>query len=78
MALSDRQITYRDDLVYEYAALTREAFGSTQDPRVDLQSSDVCTTLQAMVDDFRAEHPDADRTVKRSIGFDRPGRRTSF
>lgn len=74
MALSGKQIKYRDDLVYEYAELTREAFGSSREPHVDLDASDVCTTLQTLVDDFREENPDADNRVQRSIGFRRPGR----
>lgn len=76
MALTESQCRFRDDLVYEYAELTRAAFGASRKPVADLEAKNVVTTLQQMVDDFRDEYPEADQVVRRGIGFHRPGRPT--
>lgn len=74
MTLSDKQITYRDDLLYEYAVLTRVAFGESRSPGVDLSARNVCTVMQELVDEFRDDHPVANQKVRLGIGRDRPGR----
>ena len=74
MPLSHRQRIYRDDLIFEYNTLTREAFGEGSEPNINLEASNVCTVLQNMVDDFRSVHPDVNRKVPTSIGMRRPGR----
>lgn len=75
MSLSPRQRIYRDDLLFEYDELTRQAFGESSSPSIDLESSNVCTVLQEMVDDLRDKHPDVNRRVAKHIGFHRPGRK---
>ena len=74
MSLTERQITYRDDLVYEYELLTTAEFGSAESPDVELDTPNVCTMMQDLVDDFRAAHPEASRAVRKGIGFRRRDR----
>ena len=73
-SLTAHQRRFRDDLLYEYAELTRTAFGARRRPAVDLDATNVVAILQQMVNVLRDEYPDADSRVRTGIGFERPGR----